>query len=177
MIGPQVPALGAAVIEVAVGCLFLHAAAAKALHPAAARSALRVLGVSGGSWPLRGVVGIEAALGLALCAGWRLELAAPAAVGLLAVFSGGLVVLRLRGYEGECGCGAASTLLPLPPELRNVLLIAVLMAATIVRPEAGGPLGGGTRSALAALLLASIVVVSTLVEGQRDRFLREQWEV
>jgi len=169
--------LAGAVIEVSVGCLLLHAAASKILQSGAALSALGVLRVPRRRLALWSVVGLEMAVGVALCTGWRLEFAVPGAALLLAGLTGGLVVLRLRGYTGDCGCGAASTLLPLPPEFRNALLITALLAAVTVRPEVGGTLGSGVRTVFAALLLASIGVVSALLEARRDRSLTEQWDV
>lgn len=164
------------VLEFTTGCLFLHAATAKVLHPEPALGAIRALGVPERRWLLQGLVGLEGALGLGLCAGWRLEAVVPVAILSLTVFTAALVTLRARGYEGDCGCGGVSDLLPLAPELRNVLLMAGLVATALLRPDVASATRSATRPGPAALAFVTVVVASVLMDARRHRFLARQWE-
>lgn len=174
---PPLASPAGVLLEFATGCLFLHAAMGKILRPEPVLGALGALGVPKRRRLLPALIGFEGVLGVALCGGWRLEVTVPLALIALAVFTAALVALRLRGYQGDCGCVGVSTLLSIPPELRNVVLIAVLGTTVVARGGVEPPLRAGTRSMLAAAALVAVAAASILLEARRDRVLAELWEV
>jgi hypothetical protein len=122
---------------------------------------------------------LEAALGAAVVARWRLELTGPALLVLLGGFTLALSVYRLRGgKELVCGCfadfeGKTATASLI---VRNVLLLALAVPMLIGPPDAAargaaGWLLAGTAVVgllLAWLLLGRLTEAVTLLRSVRE---------
>jgi len=80
---------------------------------------------------------VEWVLGLWLLSGVRQRGALIVSMVLLAAFTGALVMLRLDGFNGDCGCGVGAFSVA-GALLRNGLLLALLAVALVANPVRQG---------------------------------------
>jgi hypothetical protein len=165
-----------------LGAVFLLSGALKLLSWARFRDTLAAMEVSPPrlaralGWVLPP---LEAGLGAAVVARWRLELTGPALLVLLAGFTLALSVYRLRGgKELVCGCFAdfEGKTAVAPLIVRNVLLLVIAVPMLIGPPDAAGRGGAAWLLAgtaviglmLAWLLLGRVTETVTLLRSGRD---------
>ena len=125
-----------------------------------------------------GVAALEIGVGLGLLVPGLRQVAALAAVGLLGLYSGAIVVNLVRGRRAiDCGCGGPGAHISLSEGLvvRNSLLVLAALACTL--PDSGRALvwlDAATASAgLLGLTLVFLAVENTLENAPRLRALRK----
>jgi len=135
-----------ALVRLALGGLFLWAAAAKVPDMAAFAESVanyRLLPAALVPAVSAAVIGIEIAVGALLVSGRLARGAALAAAALLAVFTAGLAQALLRGIDLRCGCFGGTENATWWTVLRD---LAMLAGAALVLARGPGRLWSGGRA-------------------------------
>jgi hypothetical protein len=150
-------------------CVLVATGVAKLRAPAAAASALGLLGIPGGRAAARALGACEAALGALLLAAPSRPAAAAAGGAFIAFAAAVLVVARRSGGSASCGCLGSADAPAHPSHVAiDIALAGAALAAVVTPPTAAASLAAATPVA-GIPWLAGVVVAAWLVLVAMER--------
>jgi len=158
--------------RIALGAVYLLAAATKAPHPTLFAEQIAEYGITPEAWSIWQAplfIVLEFALGAALIANFRPRLTIPFGTALMVFFIGVLTVAMANGYDGSCGCfGGASTRGPVDALLEDVVFLAAGVVAWLgMRLDGGFARRGRSRWQAAVAVLGLALGIAAYVVGPR----------
>jgi len=157
-------------LQFAVGCLFLRAGCAKVFGIRSDSEFLRSLDLPMRSQIAATVAIVELILGGAIMLDWQATTFVPLGLALLVGFTAFLLIIRFGGIAGDCSCGVTLGV-QVPPELRNLIIISVLVLTHWWRQTSADvePAVVNRSRALLAVLAAGAILLSVSYRDGKAR--------